>query len=255
MRTDLRWELGDGYRSTSQAARVVTQEWVEREVECLECQEGTLAATAQNTPALDFRCDACRAPYELKSSRGPLGPRIVDGSYSKLVSALESDDAPNFQLMRYDSARHAVLDFFALHRALLSPRAIEERPPLSAAARRPGWVGCTIHLEKLPEGALVPMVRGGIPRPFPAIRWDWQRFAPLAQLHPRERSWVSDVLGCVQEIPGGAFTLAQVYAFEARLSAAHPTNAHVRPKIRQQLQSLVRLGILRRVAPGLYTRT
>ena len=34
------------------------------------------------------------------------------------------------------------------------------------------------------------------------------------------------------------FTLTDLYAFEARLSALHPANRHVRPKIRQQLQVL-----------------
>ena len=36
----------------------------------------------------------------------------------------------------------------------------------------------------------------------------------------------------------GHFTLNDLYAFEARLSALHPTNRHVREKIRQQLQVL-----------------
>ena len=34
------------------------------------------------------------------------------------------------------------------------------------------------------------------------------------------------------------FTLNDLYAFEARLSALHPANRHVRAKIRQQLQVL-----------------
>jgi type II restriction enzyme len=43
-----------------------------------------------------------------------------------------------------------------------------------------------------------------------------------------------------------------LYAFEARLKALHPKNQNVRPKIRQQLQVLRDLGLLRFGAKGNY---
>ena len=43
---------------------------------------------------------------------------------------------------------------------------------------------------------------------------------------------------CVEAIGRDAFSLDDVYAYEAQLSALYPGNANVRPKIRQQLQVL-----------------
>ena len=45
-------------------------------------------------------------------------------------------------------------------------------------------------------------------------------------------------MGAVEAIGRPAFTLAEVYAQEARLAALYPGNNNVRPKIRQQLQLL-----------------
>ncbi|MFN3814987.1 hypothetical protein [Brevundimonas sp.] len=51
-----------------------------------------------------------------------------------------------------------------------------------------------------------------------------------------------DVMRCVEDHTASTgrpdFVLDDLYAFEARLSALHPGNRHVREKIRQQLQVL-----------------
>ena len=51
------------------------------------------------------------------------------------------------------------------------------------------------------------------------------------------------------------FTLAEVYGFEARLSAIYPGNNNVGPKIRQQLQMLRDMGWLAFNGRGTYRRT
>jgi Dam-replacing HTH domain len=48
------------------------------------------------------------------------------------------------------------------------------------------------------------------------------------------------------------FTLADVYAHAAALAKLHPNNAHVRDKIRQQLQVLRDLGLLEFLGSGSY---
>ncbi len=53
-----------------------------------------------------------------------------------------------------------------------------------------------------------------------------------------------DVLQVVQSLGKLEFTLADVYARADALAKLHPKNAHVRPKIRQQLQVLRDLGLL-----------
>jgi type II restriction enzyme len=48
------------------------------------------------------------------------------------------------------------------------------------------------------------------------------------------------------------FTNDDAYALEKHLSALHPDNKNVRPKIRQQLQVLRDLGLLTHDRPGLW---
>ena len=57
-------------------------------------------------------------------------------------------------------------------------------------------------------------------------------------LKPERRGWAGLVLSAVRTIGKREFTLAEVYAHEQAMHAAYPENAHVRPKIRQQLQVL-----------------
>jgi type II restriction enzyme len=253
---DLRldWRIAAGYHGSTQAARVVIEDWVSRSVVCVECGTGSLDPTPENTRASDFRCTECEASFELKSRRGPIGGRVVDGDYDSMTSALASDTAPNLLLLRYDVVPGSVRDLFAVRHGILTPLALEKRPPLSEKARRSGWVGCNINLDLLPDGALVPIVRRGVARPLKAVRWEWSRFDGLSGLDPGRRGWLADVLSSVQRLPGRAFTLPQVYLFERELAALHPENRHVRPKIRQQLQELVKLGLIQRASPGLYIR-
>ena len=255
-RVDLRLDMtkAAGYRNGTQIARVITQDWVSRQVGCLSCGSGTLRSARQNAPALDFTCSSCQAPFELKSKQAPFGGKLVDGQYDKLVSALRSDSAPNFLLLRYDLDRAVVVDLFAIRHELMTPMLVEKRTPLSPFALRKFWVGCNINLDGLPPGALIPWVRNGFERPLEAARWDWARFDKLAVVASENRGWLIDVLSCIQRIPGGAFTLSEVYRFESELQGAHPRNKNVRPKIRQQLQILVQQGFVNRVRPGLYIR-
>lgn len=246
--------LGTRYRSGSQIARVLSEDWVSRELPCIACGANPLGHAAANSPALDFVCPECTIGYELKSKRTAFGSRLLDGEYGTLVSRLSADAAPNFLLMRYDLSSARVEDLFAVPSGLLTPLAIERRPPLPPTARRAGWVGSVIDLSLLPEGAMVPIVRNGVARSFEAARRDWRNYREITSLKPELRGWVSDVLSCVQRLPNGVFRLDEVYSFEAALQRSHPGNQHVRPKIRQQLQALVSMGYLQRLAPGLYRR-
>ena len=49
------------------------------------------------------------------------------------------------------------------------------------------------------------------------------------------RSWLINVMLCVETIGQRTFSLDQVYAFEGELRELYPKNRHVREKIRQQL--------------------
>ena len=57
---------------------------------------------------------------------------------------------------------------------------------------------------------------------------------------------------CVEGLGRAAFTLDEVYACEAELSALYPANRNVRPKIRQQLQVLRDQGYIAFLGRGRY---
>jgi type II restriction enzyme len=130
--------------------------------------------------------------------------------------------------------------------------AIECRKPLAATAQRAGWIGCNILLNKIPPDARIPIVEAGNPRPASAVRADFRRLRPLEKLRAETRGWTLDVLNVVRSLDKTEFSLADVYAHEDDLAELHPKNAHVRDKIRQQLQILRDLKLLEFLGGGDY---
>ena len=68
------------------------------------------------------------------------------------------------------------------------------------------------------------------------------------------KGWKKDVFNCLQLLDKQDFTISDVYSFEDVLYKKHPTNNHVRPKIRQTLQYLRDLGFVKFVKPGVYKK-
>jgi type II restriction enzyme len=85
----------------------------------------------------------------------------------------------------------------------------------------------------------------------------------LKELSVTQRGWTLDVLTIVRRISDSrrrrqetlTFTNADVYAHERELARLHPDNRHVKDKIRQQLQVLRDLGILRQPERGVWALT
>jgi type II restriction enzyme len=246
--------LGAGFHSRSQIARTMTQGWIERELGCLSCSATRLRPTPQNTKARDFVCGDCQEPYELKSTSGQFGRWVVDGQYETLRSVIASGQAPNLLLMEYDRLLNRVRTLSAIHRHLLSPLAVVARAELKPPARRAGWKGCNIDLSLVPEDGRIRIVSGSAPVPWTEVRASWSHVGFLVNLRPPDRGWVRDILAVLQKLPE-SFQVSDVYRFESELADLHPRNRHVQPKIRQQLQILVRNGILIRSKRGTYVRS
>jgi type II restriction enzyme len=66
------------------------------------------------------------------------------------------------------------------------------------------------------------------------------------------RSWLLDVMKCVEALGKSEFTLDEVYAFDRYLGDLYPGNQNIRPKIRQQLQYLRDRGFIDFVSRGQY---
>jgi len=84
------------------------------------------------------------------------------------------------------------------------------------------------------------------------VREQYARLRPLEKLGYEARGWTLDVLNVVRGLGLPQFTLADIYAHESVLARLHPQNRFVRPKIRQQLQSLRELGFLEFLGGGRY---
>ena len=68
------------------------------------------------------------------------------------------------------------------------------------------------------------------------------------------RSWIVDILYCINKIPKTIFFLEDVYQFESWLASQHPANHNIRPKVRQQLQILRDNNIIEFLGNGLYKK-
>ena len=244
--------LATGYKSRAQIARVVTQSWTAKEAYCPSCQNGPLVAEPENTKVIDFNCERCDEPYQLKSQGHPFSAKIVDSAYRPMYDVVISGHAPNFILLHYDQVAWRVIDLLAVNRRLLTVRAVVPRPALRPPARRAGWVGCWIDLQGLPDGALVPLIQNGLERDHAVVQEQWGRFNFVASQNARTRGWLTDVFSCVRQVGKAEFSLRDIYAFEDELRRLHPENRNIQPKIRQQLQLLIRHGVVRRVRPGVY---
>jgi len=166
--------------------------------------------------------------------------------------AILEDRTPNLYVLHYDLSAWSVRTLLLIPRFAFALSAVERRKPLAPTARRAGWVGCNIVLDKIPLQARIPIIQEGNVRPKQAVRDDYQRLLPLEKLHVEKRGWTLDVLNAVQSLGKTEFSLNEVYAFEDKLSRLHPANRNVQPKIRQQLQVLRDLGLLQFLRRGEY---
>jgi type II restriction enzyme len=241
-----------GYKSASQRARIGTESWGAANFFCPACESPRLSVAPRNTVAVDYFCPSCESPFQLKSQSRPLSARIVDAAYSEMKRAILEDRTPNLFVLHYD------LDTWAVRTVLLVPHfafalsAVERRKPLAPTARRAGWVGCNILLDKIPINARIPFVSEGTPHTRREVRSSYDRLRPLEKLQAEKRGWTLDVLQVVQSLGKMDFTLADVYERADGLAKLHPKNAHVRDKIRQQLQVLRDLHLLEFLGGGSY---
>ncbi len=236
--------LASGYKSRCQQARVVTEGWGAKELFCANCDSSELSQLANNYKSADLICPRCNAPFQLKGTSGAIGPRICDGAYAAMVEAIRKDKTPNLLLLRYDSGSWRVLDLLLVPHFALPESAIIKRKPLADTARRAGWVGCNIALDRIAPDARIPIVVRGQPRLERDVRADFKRLKPLRGIGASERGWTLDVLNAISRLGKAEFTTQDAYAFDKDLQNLHPVNHHVRPKIRQQLQVLRDAGIL-----------
>ncbi len=245
-------ELAEGFRSASQIARVITEDWCTREMFCPCCDGAALTKTPTGFPACDFTCDSCNERFEVKSGKSALVGRIPDSAYGAMIAAIRNDRTPNLLAMQY-SASFEVLNLLLIPRYFFTESVIEKRKPLSPNARRAGWVGCNILLGRIPADGRIAVVVDRLPLEESHVREQFARAKALNQVSTPERGWTLDVLNGIRGLGRKEFTLEEAYSLESELAHLHPGNRHIREKIRQQLQVLRDLGFLHFVERGRYS--
>ena len=252
--------LAAAYQSGSQRTRVVTEAWGEQNLYCPNCSSSKLDRLSNNTKASDFSCPKCKFWYQLKGQKTPMRSSITDGAYEAMMEAIHEDRAPNFYFMQYQLATWSIQNLLLIPHFAFPPSAIIKRKPLSATARRAGWVGCNFALNRIPPDARISVVKDGEIATPEGVRRQFRHIKPLAALPADLRGWTLDVLNLVRRLgevgrvtpcaPPATFTNEDLYAFERELAALHPGNRHIRDKIRQQLQVLRDAGLLHHAGRG-----
>lgn len=246
-------KLADNYTSSSQKIRVLTEDWVQRSIFCPNCGAKEITQYPNNRPVADFYCSHCNEDYELKSKKGNIGAKIVDGAYATMLERLSSDTNPNFFMLTYNKPAHSVRNFLCVPKHFFVPEVVERRKPLAATARRAGWVGCNILLGGIPESGKVYYVRDGIELNQSEILEKWQKTLFLRdEKEIASKGWLLDVMRVIDKVGKTDFTLEDVYRYESELAMLHPDNNHVKDKIRQQLQVLRDKNYLEFVSRGKY---
>jgi len=243
--------IADAYNSEAQKSRVLSEKWIESNGYCLACESDILRQTTANTRATDFICPRCRQGYELKAFRVRPKNRLVDGAYSALMGRILDGSVPTLMMLERNQ-QWEIQNLTAIHHLFLTPEVIEQRKPLSLTARRAGWIGCNIRLDRLAPDARIEIVSSGIFNNRDAARRAFQRFGNLDEISPAKRGWTTLTLSIVRSLRAQTFTIKDLYEREGDLAAAYPANKNIRPKIRQQLQVLRDLGYLEFLGNGAY---
>lgn len=246
--------LAAGYHSGSQSARVLTENWINNNMFCPRCGNDRLEHFENNRPVADFYCSICGNQFELKSKNGVIGKKVPDGAYDTMISRISSDSNPDFLFMGYSLSHMAVNNLIVVPKYFFHPDIIEKRTPLSDSARRAGWIGCNILLDKIPIQGKISIISDGVISNKEEVVSKTALSGNLEIKNIASRGWTFDILRCVNAIPKNIFRLEQIYAFEETLHQKYPDNHNIKPKIRQQLQLLRDKGFIEFFGDGTYRK-
>lgn len=209
---------------------------------CPCCGNVVLKKFENNKPVADFYCEKCKEQFELKSSGKKIKDKIVDGAYVTAIDRVNSKTNPDLFVLQYTD--YKVRNLVVIPKYFFTPTIIEKRKPLTATARRAGWVGSNILYGQIPtQGRIKVITDGEIISPEIVLN-EYQKASYLNVDNIEKRGWLFDVLNCVNLISEDVFSLKDIYRFERLLKDIHPENNNIKDKIRQQLQFLRDRGII-----------
>jgi type II restriction enzyme len=181
MKLQLNISSAEGYISSSQITRVISEEWVEKNSYCPRCGEDKLERFESNRPVADFYCGNCGAEYELKSKRDSFPSKIVDGAYGSMIKRINSKNSPHFLFLSYSLNKLQVQNFLTIPNHYFTNDIIEKRKPLRNNARRAGWIGCNILLQNIPSSGKIYLVQNQKIENKNIVLDIWERTSFLAE--------------------------------------------------------------------------
>lgn len=242
-----------GYKSLAQKIRVMSEFWTQENLFCPCCGNSHVDKLPNNSPVADMQCENCGEIFELKSKKNRIGKKIVDGAYSTMIERITGNINPQLLLIQY-SPRLFITDLILVPKFFFTPGIIEKRKPLSANARRAGWVGCNIIYEKIPSQGKIDIVRDGVEISTADVLKNYAHTKKLQTENIILRGWMLDILHCINKLDTEIFTLKDIYSYTDYLKLRHGDNHNVEAKIRQQLQFLRDKGFVEFVGRGKYRK-
>lgn len=239
--------------SNSQKIRVMSESWVAHNVFCPICGSPHISKLNNNMPVADLSCSYCGEIFELKSKCGNIGNKISDGAYSTMIDRITSSDNPDLFVMQY-SADFQVVNLTLIPKFFFTPSIIEKRKPLSANAKRAGWIGCNILYSDIPKQGKIAIINRQKLSDVKTVTEEYSKIKKLQINNIENRGWLLDVLTCINAIDSVEFSLQDVYTFVEVLQKKHITNNNIEAKIRQQLQILRNKGIIEFLGRGHYRK-
>lgn len=245
--------LAENYHSSSQKVRVMSENWVGKNVFCPICGNPHICNLSNNKPVADLQCDNCGEIFELKSKKGRIGSKISDGAYSTMLERIDSSSNPDLFIMSY-TADYQAKDLLLVPKFFFVDCIIEKRKPLAPTARRAGWIGCNIIFGDVPIQGRLKIIDNQVVSNVSEIVESYAHIKRLQTNNLENRGWLLDVLNCVNALPTTEFSLQDIYAFVEQLREKHLDNHNVEAKIRQQLQLLRDKGLIEFTTRGHYRK-
>jgi type II restriction enzyme len=253
MDLSLNINLAIGYKSASQIARRLTENWVLNQAYCPICGSVRLDEFENNRPVADFHCLNCKAEFELKSKSGELNHTVPDGAYSTMIERIQSQNNPHFFFLNY-TKNWTVKDFLLVPKYFFTTDIIVKRKPLADTAKRAGWVGCDINIGQVPHSGRIFIIKDAQILPKAQVTHQLKQSNFINGKNINSRGWLLDIMRCIDCIQKPYFSLNDIYQFEAELSLKYPKNQHIKDKIRQQLQLLRDQNFIEFISRGIYRK-
>lgn len=201
MNLDLHPEAAEEYTSKAQRSRVITETWAEENLYCLNCEVDTIEAHRPGKRVENFQCPSCDRRIQLKAKRGGHGSTVTNPAYEPKMEAIRANEAPDYIFMGFDPDTWRVTDLFLVPGHFMTPTAVEKRKPLSSDARRSGWVGSNILLDRIPDAGCIDIVSDGEAIPRDEARQRFGRTTFLSEETVNTRDWATTVMDCIDELP------------------------------------------------------